>query len=174
MKPQHFAVANAIGAAIAQVGGEVDRVFALEGTTRAAAIDEAKAEAVEKAVAAGADRDGVRVVDVEDVPLAYLAGDATRIRVKAVGDLDLAEGWALRLVGEAELEDIAVGAAILGTGGGGDPYIGKLLAQEAVRRYGPVEMVDRRRGAGRRARRPVRDDGRADGDGREAAARRPR
>ena len=90
VKPHHFAVANAIGAAIAQVGGEVDKVVALEGTTRAAAIEEAKAEAVEKAVAAGADRDGVRVVDVEDVPIAYLAGDATRIRVKAIGDLDLA------------------------------------------------------------------------------------
>ena len=90
VKPPHFAVANAIGAAIAQVGGEVDKVVALEGTTRAAAIEEAKAEAVEKAVAAGAQRDGVRVVDVEDVPIAYLAGDATRIRVKAIGDLDLA------------------------------------------------------------------------------------
>ncbi|HJU47976.1 MAG TPA: hydantoinase/oxoprolinase family protein, partial [Gaiellaceae bacterium] len=89
VKPPHFAVANAIGAAIAQVGGEVDRIVALEGTTRAAALDEAKAEAVEKAVAAGAERDTVRVVDVEDVPIAYLAGDATRIRVKAVGDLDL-------------------------------------------------------------------------------------
>ena len=80
----------------------------------------------------------------------------------------------MRLVGEAELEDIAVGAAILGTGGGGDPYIGKLLAQEAVRRYGPVEMVDVDEVLGRCVRRPVRDDGRADGDGREAAARRPR
>jgi N-methylhydantoinase A/oxoprolinase/acetone carboxylase beta subunit len=89
VKPEHFAVANAIGAAIAQVGGEVDKVVALEGTTRAAAIEDAKAEAVEKAVAAGAERDGVRVVDVEDVPIAYLAGDATRIRVKAIGDLDL-------------------------------------------------------------------------------------
>ena len=97
VKPPHFAVANAIGAAIAQVGGEVDKVVALEGTTRAAAIDEAKAEAVDKAVAAGADREGVRVVDVEDVPIAYLAGDATRIRVKAVGDLDLAgDGVAAR------------------------------------------------------------------------------
>jgi uncharacterized protein len=47
----------------------------------------------------------------------------------------------LRLVGEAEIEDIAVGAAILGTGGGGDPYIGKLLAQRAVRQHGPVQMV---------------------------------
>jgi len=89
VKPSHFAVANAIGAAIAQVGGEVDRVVALEHTTREAALEDAKAEAVDKAVAAGAERDAVRVVDVEDVPIAYLPGNATRIRVKAVGDLDL-------------------------------------------------------------------------------------
>lgn len=89
VKPPHFAVANAIGAAIAQVGGEVDKVVALEETTRAAALDEAKEEAVEKAVAAGAERATVRVVDVEDVPITYLPGNATRIRVKAVGELDL-------------------------------------------------------------------------------------
>jgi N-methylhydantoinase A/oxoprolinase/acetone carboxylase beta subunit len=89
IKPERFAVANAIGAAIAQVGGEVDRIVALEGTTREAALAEAKAEAVDRAVAAGADRDSVGVVDVDDVPIAYLPGNATRIRVKAVGDLDL-------------------------------------------------------------------------------------
>ena len=89
VKPEHYAVANAIGAAIAQVGGEVDKVVALEATTRAAALEEAKAEAVERAVTAGAERDSVRVVDVDDVPIAYLPGNATRIRVKAVGDLDL-------------------------------------------------------------------------------------
>jgi N-methylhydantoinase A/oxoprolinase/acetone carboxylase beta subunit len=89
LKPKHFAVANAIGAAIAQVGGEVDKVVALEGTTRDAALEEAKSEAVEKAISAGADPGAVRVVDVEDVPIAYLPGNATRIRVKAVGDLDL-------------------------------------------------------------------------------------
>ncbi|WP_428956504.1 DUF917 domain-containing protein [Streptomyces sp. cg35] len=40
------------------------------------------------------------------------------------------------------LDDIARGAGILGTGGGGDPYIGKLLAREAIRRHGPVRVVD--------------------------------
>ena len=40
-----------------------------------------------------------------------------------------------------EIEDIAVGAAILGTGGGGDPFIGKLLALDAVARYGPIELI---------------------------------
>lgn len=40
------------------------------------------------------------------------------------------------------LDDIARGAGILGTGGGGDPYIGKLLAREAIRSHGPVRVVD--------------------------------
>jgi DUF917 family protein len=48
----------------------------------------------------------------------------------------------LRLIGEAELEDIAVGAAILGTGGGGNPYVGKLLALQAIAECGPVRLVD--------------------------------
>jgi uncharacterized protein len=47
----------------------------------------------------------------------------------------------VRLLTEEELEDLAVGAAILGTGGGGNPYVGKLLAQQAIARYGPVELV---------------------------------
>jgi N-methylhydantoinase A/oxoprolinase/acetone carboxylase beta subunit len=89
VKPEHYAVANAIGAAIAQVGGEVDKVVALEGTTREAALEQAKAEAVEKAIAAGAEPGGVHVVDVEDIPITYLPGNATRVRVKAVGSLDL-------------------------------------------------------------------------------------
>jgi hypothetical protein len=41
-----------------------------------------------------------------------------------------------------DLDDIAIGGAILGTGGGGDPYIGKLMAQQAIRKHGPVRMID--------------------------------
>jgi N-methylhydantoinase A/oxoprolinase/acetone carboxylase beta subunit len=89
VRPEHFAVANAIGAAIAQVGGEVDRVVSLDGLSREAALEEAKQEAVEKAVAAGAERESIQVVDVEEVPLAYLPSNAVRFRVKAVGDLSL-------------------------------------------------------------------------------------
>lgn len=48
----------------------------------------------------------------------------------------------MRELNEHDLEDLAVGAAILGTGGGGDPYIGKLLAQQAIREHGPVTIVD--------------------------------
>src|SRR2546429_8923150 len=48
----------------------------------------------------------------------------------------------MRTVVEADLEDLAVGAAVLGTGGGGNPYIGKPLAQQAIRQHGPGTLVD--------------------------------
>jgi N-methylhydantoinase A/oxoprolinase/acetone carboxylase beta subunit len=89
VKPDHFAVANAIGAAIAQIGGEVDRVFSLEQIPREQALEQAKSEATEKAIAAGASPGTVHIVDVEEVPLAYLPSNATRIHVKAVGELAL-------------------------------------------------------------------------------------
>jgi N-methylhydantoinase A/oxoprolinase/acetone carboxylase beta subunit len=92
VKPPHFEAANAVGAAIAQISGEVDRVYSLASLSRDAAVDDAKKEASEKAIAAGADPATVQIVDVEDVPLAYLPGNATRIRVKAVGDLALVDG----------------------------------------------------------------------------------
>lgn len=87
IKPPHFPVANAIGAAIAQVGGECDRIFSLAELSRDEALDQAKQEATDRAVNAGSSADSIEIVDVEEVPLAYLPGNATRIMVKAVGDL---------------------------------------------------------------------------------------
>lgn len=88
MRPDHFAVANAVGAAIGQISGEVDRIFSLGDKSREDAITEARAEATEKAIAAGAKPSSIEVLDQEDVPLAYLPGNATRIRLKVVGDLN--------------------------------------------------------------------------------------
>jgi len=90
IKPDHYPVANAVGAAIAQISGEVDRVYALAEIPREKALEEARSEAKQRAVEAGADPSTVEIVEVEDVPLAYLPGNATRIRVKAVGDFRLA------------------------------------------------------------------------------------
>jgi N-methylhydantoinase A/oxoprolinase/acetone carboxylase beta subunit len=85
VKVRHSAVANAVGAAIAQVSGEVDRIF--RDKSRDEAIAVAKAEAIDQAVRSGADRDSIVVVDVEDLPLAYLAGNTLRTRVRVVGDI---------------------------------------------------------------------------------------
>ena len=86
-RPEHASVANAIGAAIAQVGGEVDRIFSLEALPRDKALQQAKDEAQQRVLNGGAIPNTIEIVDVEEVPLAYLPGNATRIRVKAVGTL---------------------------------------------------------------------------------------
>lgn len=44
-------------------------------------------------------------------------------------------------VTEDDLAPIAIGAGILGTGGGGNPYIGQLRARQAIRKYGPVSVL---------------------------------
>ena len=87
LRPPHAEVANAIGAAIAQVGGQVERVYDLGRTSREEALADARQEASSKAVAAGANAATVEVVEVEEVPLTYLPSNAVRVRVKAVGDL---------------------------------------------------------------------------------------
>lgn len=48
----------------------------------------------------------------------------------------------MRMIGESDIEDIARGAALLGSGGGGDPYVGRLTAQAAIRECGPVTLLD--------------------------------
>lgn len=51
----------------------------------------AKREARSRVIVAGAGRTTSKTVDVENVPLRYLPGNATRIRAKALGDLRLAQ-----------------------------------------------------------------------------------
>ncbi|MBN2049615.1 MAG: DUF917 domain-containing protein [Spirochaetales bacterium] len=47
----------------------------------------------------------------------------------------------MRLLDEQAIEHIALGASLLGTGGGGDPHVGKLMALNAIRKHGPVKLV---------------------------------
>lgn len=89
VRPAHHDCANAIGAAIAQVSGEVDRIYSLDGRgqTRESALAAARAEATARAADAGADPATIAIVDVDEIPLTYLPSNALRVRVKAVGDL---------------------------------------------------------------------------------------
>jgi len=82
---EHQAVANAVGAAIAQVSGEVDQIF--QDMTRDQAIAAARQIAEERAVKAGAAAASLKVVEIEDLPLAYLPGNSLRTRVRVVGDI---------------------------------------------------------------------------------------
>lgn len=87
VRPKHFTVANAIGAAIAQVGAEIDQIYPYETLGRDEALRRARAQALDAAVVAGAAPHSVEFVEVDELPLAYMPGGAVRLRVKAVGDL---------------------------------------------------------------------------------------
>ncbi len=82
---EHAGVANALGAAMAQVSGEVNQVFS--GLSREEAIAKAEGMARERAITAGAQAHSLTTLEVEDIPLAYLPGNARRIHVKVVGDI---------------------------------------------------------------------------------------
>ena len=47
----------------------------------------------------------------------------------------------MRTIGLADIDDLALGATLLGTGGGGDPYIAKLMVKQAIEEYGPIKVV---------------------------------
>lgn len=85
MRVAHGDCANAVGAAIAQVSGEVDQIF--RDLTRYDAIAAATELAVERAVAAGADATSLKTIETEDIPLSYLPGNSLRVRVRMVGDV---------------------------------------------------------------------------------------
>jgi hypothetical protein len=45
-------------------------------------------------------------------------------------------------IGLEHVADLARGAAILGCGGGGDPYLGALMLRQAIKDCGPIEVID--------------------------------
>ncbi|HGG05262.1 MAG TPA: DUF917 domain-containing protein [Aliiroseovarius sp.] len=48
----------------------------------------------------------------------------------------------IKSINVSDMKNIALGGAFLGTGGGGDPYIGRLMAEQAIRENGPVPVLD--------------------------------
>lgn len=48
----------------------------------------------------------------------------------------------LKTVTLNDIEAIALGAGILGTGGGGNPYLGSLHLREVIRQYGNAQVID--------------------------------
>ena len=87
IKPEHFGCANAIGSAISKVSGTLETLINYDEIPRDQALADAKNAAIEMAVEAGAKRDTVEIIDVEDVPLQYYPGNTNRVKVKAAGEL---------------------------------------------------------------------------------------
>ena len=140
IKPNHFAVANAVGAAIAQVSGEVDRVYALAEIGRDQALADAKERATEAAVAAGAlrvsrSRSSMSRTCRSPTCPATPPASASRPSVNCMSELRVTSSK------EADLQPLSIGAALLGTGGGGNPYIGMLRARELIRKGAEIRIL---------------------------------
>lgn len=86
-RPENAGVANAIGAAIAQIGGESERLVSYSALPRTEAIKQVTDEATERAVDAGADLSTIRVADIEETAIPYMDEGNTRVRVKVIGDI---------------------------------------------------------------------------------------
>ncbi|XP_069112790.1 uncharacterized protein [Argopecten irradians] len=233
LKPMYYNVANAVGAALSQVSGSVDRVYSLsdlidqhelshsiqaktneltlasatkEGIenaekeirknffqqAREKALEGAQTIAIDLALNAGASLENIELVEKNETPLSYLPGNATRIQIKVVGDLDTSHvadniisefSWPTSIdITEEHLQEkqiststgkildagklkesvhetnfdpttgewilstwdvecIGLGAGILGCGGGGSPYLGRLLAKMALERGKTIRVI---------------------------------
>lgn len=188
-RPIHHDAANAVGAAIAKVAGEVDVIEILDGKDEKVVLASACAKARKAAIDAGADKDDVRIVAIDKIPLQYTNNRATRIIVKAVGrlavpetptvsapspvcdDVEATEIEAPKIhvpdvaeptnkpslhvdlasyspevrngtwyISEVDLEMIATGTGILGTGGGGPSYHEFLKGLHILRTGGKGKM----------------------------------
>lgn len=190
--PPHHDSANAVGAAIAKVAGEVDSIEILADRDEKIVLEEAKRQAIEAAVARGADREDVKIVAIDKIPLQYVTNKATRLVIKAVGRLALPDPNASQTtetstngaftdsaieepepeaekqfhqnsaaeklqslvkysaymdidnyspevrngvwyISPVDLEFIATGTGVLGTGGGGPSYLQYLQCLESLR-----------------------------------------
>jgi hypothetical protein len=90
--PKHNDLANAVGAAIAQVSGQVSRVILLnDEIDRDSAIKDVTEEATRIAVKRHADPNSISVLTLSDMPLSYLPGNNLLINVTVVGDLLMEE-----------------------------------------------------------------------------------
>lgn len=84
---ENGAVANAIGASISQISGQYEQIYIYSQTPRDEARKDAEERAKQQAILAGAKVETIELVEIEEIPLAYHPGNATRLRVKVVGEL---------------------------------------------------------------------------------------
>lgn len=194
IKPIHQGAANAIGAAIGKISGEIDVIEILDGKDEAAVIAAAQQRAIDLATAKGADPADVKIVEVNKMPLQYMSRATIRLQVRAVGKVVIpghaevptfspltngvaamtdecdAEEWEKTSVPNAlnpttkpaldvdlstyrpdvrdgswylsavDLDLIATGCSILGTGGGGPTYYELLKGLRALETHGKEKM----------------------------------
>ncbi|MFJ6418756.1 hydantoinase/oxoprolinase N-terminal domain-containing protein [Paeniglutamicibacter sp. NPDC091659] len=87
VRPEFFGAANAVGSALGDVSGSFERIYPLSTVPRDQALRDAREQATARAIAAGALPESVELLEIEEIPLAYLAEASVLIRAKAAGPL---------------------------------------------------------------------------------------
>jgi hypothetical protein len=81
--PAFFNVANAYGAALAEISGTIDTIVSLQNRTKV--LDDLCETAKEKAIAQGADKRTLRVVDQQIIPYSYVPNQMARVIIRYSG-----------------------------------------------------------------------------------------
>jgi N-methylhydantoinase A/oxoprolinase/acetone carboxylase beta subunit len=193
IKPSHFQIANAVGAAIAQVSGSIDVMVHIGEETRDAALTRLKQQAIDLTVSNGGKRETVEIVELEQIDIAYSMGRALRFVIKAAGDLDhdremdtvqnpsdlviedeqdedtdtysrpakpvtkhVVSASSTRdltnyipnvkdkvwYISDIDVECIAIGAGIIGSGGGGNTYYSTIATKRALKSGQQIRIMD--------------------------------
>lgn len=87
IRPPHADVANAVGAAIAQIGAQVEQIVDYDANPRDKALAELREQAMARVISAGGRPGSIEIVDLDEVFLSYLPGRSAQVRIKAVGEL---------------------------------------------------------------------------------------
>src|SRR5437667_6595369 len=74
------------------------------------------------------------------VRVAYVRGRGRRLRFPS--SHQALEEDRMRELTIEDIDELTLGATLLGTGGGGDPYIARLMVRQAIEDFGPVQVVD--------------------------------
>lgn len=88
-RPEHAAVANAIGAAMGQVGARIKRIIDYGDEGREAAIERISDEVKQMVIDAGGIAETAKVVEIEEMPMTHMQTSAVSLKIRAVGDLGL-------------------------------------------------------------------------------------
>ncbi|MGR5140112.1 hydantoinase/oxoprolinase N-terminal domain-containing protein [Photobacterium sp. DNB23_23_1] len=87
VRPQHFEVANAIGVALGEISGQLDKIVEIAPDQRQVVLEALALEAKQLAVEAGACPDSVQVIERHEIPLSYLQGNRVHVKIKAAGKI---------------------------------------------------------------------------------------
>jgi len=98
IRPAHSSIANAGGAAMAQIGGEAERIVSYSNVERKQARQQVISIAMMNTVRAGAEEETLRLVESEETPVAYTDGQNFQLKAKVVGEISGLKQSAMRSV----------------------------------------------------------------------------